>query len=229
MDSIKKEGKYYTPQWVARIAHRKLAELFGDTWHEDFVVWDCAAGTGNLFTGLPKRANYIASDIDPISVIQMEKRADAGELPVMLGRILRQDFLKDIDPESVRCVFQIEPDNSNLLFLVNPPYLAGKGGDLSEQFLLKMKRNYRGCKIACFTKPLWSLPSNRRFTNEFNSHLLGYVENGLVFNSKNFGCKGEFPILFTVWDTAGDCNTNSICCRVIDDEKTGLKEFGIYM
>ncbi|MDR1810649.1 MAG: hypothetical protein LBR34_09670 [Prevotella sp.] len=31
--------------------------------------------TGNLFTGLPKIENYIAADIDPVSVIQMEQRS----------------------------------------------------------------------------------------------------------------------------------------------------------
>lgn len=48
-----------------------------------------------------------------------------------------------------------------------------------------------------------------------------------VFNSKDFGCRGAFPIIFTIWDTSKDCETNEIDCQIINDEFTGMKTFDI--
>ena len=44
----RRKGEFYTPTIWVNEAHKMITEQFGETWRDDFVVWDCAWGTGNL-------------------------------------------------------------------------------------------------------------------------------------------------------------------------------------
>ena len=44
----RRKGDFYTPTiWVDE-AHKMLSQNLGTTWKEEYMVWDCAWGTGNL-------------------------------------------------------------------------------------------------------------------------------------------------------------------------------------
>ena len=44
----RRKGDFYTPSiWVDE-AHKLLSKNLGDNWKEEYMVWDCAWGTGNL-------------------------------------------------------------------------------------------------------------------------------------------------------------------------------------
>ena len=47
-DTRRRQGAFFTPRiWVDE-AHRTIESVLGPTWREDCIVWDPAAGTGNL-------------------------------------------------------------------------------------------------------------------------------------------------------------------------------------
>lgn len=41
-------GEFYTPTIWVNEANKRLTECFGENWRNEYVVWDCAWGTGNL-------------------------------------------------------------------------------------------------------------------------------------------------------------------------------------
>jgi hypothetical protein len=50
-----RKGSFFTPQkWVA-LSQQYIADVLGEDWQDEYYVWDCAAGTGNLF-GVPNLA-----------------------------------------------------------------------------------------------------------------------------------------------------------------------------
>ncbi|MDR0645208.1 MAG: hypothetical protein LBG05_09975, partial [Treponema sp.] len=51
------KGSFFTPKIWADKSKEYLARVFGDNWQEEYYVWDCAAGTGNLLAGLTNKYN----------------------------------------------------------------------------------------------------------------------------------------------------------------------------
>ncbi|MDR0760215.1 MAG: hypothetical protein LBF74_08905, partial [Treponema sp.] len=49
------KGFFFTPKIRVDKSKEYLAHVFGDNWQEEFFVWDCAAGTGNLLAGLTNK------------------------------------------------------------------------------------------------------------------------------------------------------------------------------
>lgn len=47
-DDRRRKGDYYTPSIWVNEAHKLLDKNLGPNWREEYMVWDCAWGTGNL-------------------------------------------------------------------------------------------------------------------------------------------------------------------------------------
>ena len=63
-DIRERKGAFYTPQvWVQK-AQEYLADCLGENWQDEYYIWDCAAGTGNLLAGLKNARNIFASTLD---------------------------------------------------------------------------------------------------------------------------------------------------------------------
>ena len=72
-DIRERKGAFFTPQvWVAK-AQEYLADCLGENWQEEYYIWDCAAGTGNLLAGLKNARNIYASTIDLSDVLIMKE------------------------------------------------------------------------------------------------------------------------------------------------------------
>jgi hypothetical protein len=57
-DIRERKGSYFTPQiWVQK-SQEYLTKVFGENWQDEYYVWDCAAGTGNLLVGRFLVADY---------------------------------------------------------------------------------------------------------------------------------------------------------------------------
>jgi len=51
-DIRERKGSFFTPrQWV-ELSQKYIGDALGDDWQDEYVIWDCAAGTGNLLAGL---------------------------------------------------------------------------------------------------------------------------------------------------------------------------------
>ena len=134
------KGSYYTPEQWVRLSQEYLARVLGEDWQEEYYVWDCAAGSGNLLRGLSNKYNVYASTLDDSDVKIMHDAIDGGRLNLVKGNVFQFDFLNDgyergSDgnwvsalatcaklPESLRNIIADEEKRKRLLIYINPPY-----------------------------------------------------------------------------------------------------------
>jgi len=126
-DMRERQGAYFTPpQWV-ELSQQYLAEVFGDDWQENYYIWDCAAGTGNLLAGLSYKHNIWASTLDDADVRVMKDFAQSNTLPLLDSHIFQFDFLNDEFsseklPADLLEVLNDEQERKKLIIYINPPY-----------------------------------------------------------------------------------------------------------
>ena len=129
-DIRERKGAFFTPrQWVA-LSQQYLADYLGENWQEEYYVWDCAAGTGNLLAGLTNKYNIFASTLDQADVNVMHERIQHGAL-LIDEHVFQFDFLNDeFIPKKQggklpNALFDIISDNEKrkkLVVYINPPY-----------------------------------------------------------------------------------------------------------
>jgi hypothetical protein len=118
------KGSFFTPQiWVEK-SQEYIEKALGADWQDEYVIWDCAAGTGNLLAGLVNKYNIWASTIDQGDVDTMHALIDEG-LNLLYDHVFRFDFLNDeFDklPEELREIIDDDQKRKNLIIYINPPY-----------------------------------------------------------------------------------------------------------
>jgi len=123
-DIRERKGSFFTPQiWVQK-SQEYLAKTFGINWQDEYYVWDCAAGTGNLLVGLTNKYNVWASTLDEQDVGVMKDRIKNGanllETHVFQFDFLNDDFAKL--PEGLKEIINDPEKRKKLLVYINPPY-----------------------------------------------------------------------------------------------------------
>ena len=80
-DIRERKGAFFTPKMWVQKAQEYLAESLGENWQDEYYIWDCAAGTGNLLVGLKNARNIYASTIDLSDVLIMKElnKNDCGK------------------------------------------------------------------------------------------------------------------------------------------------------
>lgn len=129
-DIRERKGAFFTPrQWVS-LSQQYLADYLGEDWQEEYHVWDCAAGTGNLLTGLTNKYNLWASTLDQADVNVMQERIAHGAM-LLNSHIFQFDFLNDEFipqskggklPEGLYDIISNEEKRKKLVIYINPPY-----------------------------------------------------------------------------------------------------------
>ena len=129
-DIRERKGAFFTPsQWVA-LSQQYLADTLGPDWQEEYYVWDCAAGTGNLLAGLTNAPNLYASTLDTADVQVMHERIEKGA-NLLRGNVFQFDFLNDPFipqsqggklPDDLFEIIQDPEKRKHLLIYINPPY-----------------------------------------------------------------------------------------------------------
>lgn len=133
-DIRERKGSFFTPQiWVEK-SQEYIAEALGENWQEEYYIWDCAAGTGNLLAGLTNKYNIWASTLDKADVEIMKERVKNGA-NLLENHIFQFDFLNDeFDklPEDLRRIVEDEESRKKLVIYINPPYAeAASTGTIS--------------------------------------------------------------------------------------------------
>ena len=141
-DIRERKGAFFTPrQWVA-LSQQYLTDYLGDNWQDEYYIWDCAAGTGNLLAGLTNKYNIWASTLDQADVKVMHERIAHGanllESHVFQFDFLNDGYLKDKEgnlisslkdcdkiPTSLREVLKDPKKTKKLIIYINPPYAEG--------------------------------------------------------------------------------------------------------
>ena len=123
-DIRERKGSFFTPRiWVEK-SQDYIAKVLGEDCQDEYYVWDCAAGTGNLLTGLTNKYRIWASTLDKADVEIMKERVKNGA-NLLEGNIFQFDFLNDsFDklPKSLQEVLNDENKRKKLVIYINPPY-----------------------------------------------------------------------------------------------------------
>ncbi len=77
-DIRERKGAYFTPRKWVELSQKYLADALGENWQDEYYIWDCAAGTGNLLIGLENKYKIYASTIDQADVNVMHERIQHG-------------------------------------------------------------------------------------------------------------------------------------------------------
>ncbi len=119
------KGAFYTPEtWVVK-SQEYLANVLGENWQDEYYIWDCCAGTGNMLNGLINKRNTWASTLDKADVDVMLSRVKDGNLPMFEDHIFQFDFLNDDFskcPEELQEIIKDPKKREKLVIYINPPY-----------------------------------------------------------------------------------------------------------
>lgn len=123
-DIRERKGAFFTPrQWV-ELSQKYLTDYLGGNWQDDYYIWDCAAGTGNLLAGLTNKYNIYASTLDQADVNVMHERIDQGA-NLLKNHVFQFDFLNDDFsklPQSLQDIINDNEKRKKLVIYINPPY-----------------------------------------------------------------------------------------------------------
>jgi len=72
-DFRQRKGAFFTPDKWIELSQQYIADVLDEKWQDDYYVWDCAAGTGNLLVGLTNPRNIYASTLDQGDVNSMKE------------------------------------------------------------------------------------------------------------------------------------------------------------
>ena len=124
-DVRERKGSFFTPAiWVEK-SQQYLAAVLGENWQDEYYVWDCAGGTGNLEVGLMNKYRVWVSTLDQQDVDVIRERIKNGA-NLLDSHVFRFDFLNDsFDklPEDLRDVINDPEKRKCLVIYINPPYV----------------------------------------------------------------------------------------------------------
>ena len=139
-DIRERKGAFFTPRIWEELSQKYLTDYLGENWQDDYYIWDCAAGTGNLLAGLTNKYNIYASTLDQADVNVMHERIDHGA-NLLKGNVFQFDFLNDEFfpssggvpegrggsklPQSLQDIINDEEKRKKLVVYINPPYAEG--------------------------------------------------------------------------------------------------------
>ncbi|MGN8543418.1 hypothetical protein ACR9ND_07145 [Helicobacter pylori] len=136
-DVRERKGAYFTPKiWVEK-SQEYLAKALGQDYQEDYIIWDCAGGTGNLLRGLLNKANLYLSTLDHNDVAIVKDLAAKNHLKLLENHVFQFDFLNDDFysekvPKSLQEILKDKEKLKKLIIYINPPYAeAGNKSKMS--------------------------------------------------------------------------------------------------
>jgi hypothetical protein len=244
-DVRERKGSYFTPQKWVELSQKYLMEVLDEDWQDEYYIWDCAAGTGNLLHGLTNKYNIWASTLDTQDVEVMYDRIKNGA-NLLEEHVFQFDFLNDEFtklPEPLQDIINNPEKRRKLVVYINPPYAEadsrkgeGRSGiavslihkrysdrmgytkrELYIQFLTRIYLEINGCLLADFSK-LKNLqaPKFIDFRNFFKAKLLKcFLVPAYTFDN----VIGNFPIGFKIWDTSISEDFEHFLADVYDEDQ----------
>ncbi|WP_288519244.1 hypothetical protein [uncultured Brachyspira sp.] len=240
-DIRERKGSFFTPQiWVEK-SQDYIAEVLGESWQDEYYIWDLAAGTGNLLAGLVNKYNIFASTIDQADVDIMIERVDNGA-NLLKSHIFKFDFLNDDFsklPKELKNIIDEKPEK--LVIYINPPYAEAGGGtgktkskvsteneiyrrykniirDASKEiyalFFIRIYKEIPNCILASFSTLKIVQAGNFQ---SFRDIFLSKLEKLFLVPADTFdNVNGDFPIGFFVWNTSKKHKDKIVVSDVFD-------------
>ncbi|WP_120902810.1 hypothetical protein [Helicobacter pylori] len=123
-DIRERKGAFFTPKiWVEK-SQEYLAKILGQDYQDEYIIWDCAGGTGNLLSGLINKANLYLSTLDKSDVSIVKERIKNGA-KLLENHVFQFDFLNDDfkkAPKSLQEILEDKEKRKKLIIYINPPY-----------------------------------------------------------------------------------------------------------
>lgn len=244
------KGSYFTPKiWVEK-SQEYISKALGDDWQDNYYIWDCCAGTGNLLNGLTNKFNIWASTIDQQDVDVMKDRIKNGA-NLLDSHVFQFDFLNDDFndpkvPNSLKEILTNDEKRKRLFIYINPPYAEadsriGKGRskfaiskihkkyepfmgyskrELYIQFLTRIYKEIPNCRLGLFSK-LKHIQAPR--FKCFRDNFNAELSKLFMVPANTFdNVSGSFPIAFQLWDLNRHTNNQNLLADVIDDKNVFL-------
>ncbi|MHC6204177.1 hypothetical protein ACYULU_13415 [Breznakiellaceae bacterium SP9] len=191
------KGSFFTPKIWADKSKEYLAKVFGENWQDEYYVWDCAAGTGNLLAGLSNEYNVWASDVEQGNVETMQSLIDIDEnLNLLSGHVFQFDFLNDSFeklPDELKKIIDDPEKRKKLIVYINPPYaeagnqkmpMGGGAPKIGVSVQNKMKDKYQPL-IGAATNELFAQFMARIYAEIPNCKLAQFSKLKFI-NAQNF-------------------------------------------
>ena len=226
-DVRERKGSFFTPQIWVELSQKYLTNTLGKHWQDEYYIWDCAAGTGNLLAGLTNKHKIWASTLDRQDVDVMQDRIKNGA-NLLEDQVFQFDFLNDDFSKLPKKLFDIinNPEKrKKLVIYINPPYAeaatADRQGNKQGLSTTKAKEKYStlignsaneifaqfsaiiydkipDTFLAQFsTLKIIQAPNFSKFRNFFKAEF----QKGFIVRANTFdNVKGNFPISFAIWD-----------------------------
>ena len=227
-DIRERKGAFFTPRKWVELSQKYIADYLGEDWQDEYYIWDCAAGTGNLLAGLTNKFNIYASTLDQADVNVMHERIEHGA-NLLDSHVFQFDFLNDDFtklPQSLQDIINDEEKRKKLVIYINPPYAEGDSfienktirsgvgiskiqekykdivgeviGELFIQFLSRIHKEIPQCKIATFSTLKYL---NSPKSAKFRNFFKAKSEIGFISIGNTFdNVIGKFPIGFIIWN-----------------------------
>ena len=244
-DIRERKGAFFTPRIWVELSQKYLANYLGENWQEEYFIWDCAAGTGNLLAGLTNKYNIYASTLDQADVKVMHERIEHGA-NLLENHVFQFDFLNDDFtklPQSLQDIINDEEKRKKLIIYINPPYAEGDtfsenkiirsgvaiskinekyknilgevSSELFIQFLGRIYKEIPNCIIGTFSTLKYL---NSPKSAKFRTFFKAMPKSGFISVGSTFdNVIGNFPIGFIIWNLNENKNIfQSIDCDVFD-------------
>jgi len=242
----RRKGEFFTPTMFVDKSQEYITSVLGPDWRDEYVVWDCAWGTGNLTRDYQFKELYCStleqSDIDTAN--------QAGYNPNAVK--FQFDFLNDDDSKlPAGLLAALSDPKKKVLFYINPPYgtanslaftknntkksisnsLTGKlmreekwgaaSQQLYAQFLYKISKynTHKNIVIAVFAPSLFKTGSSY---SGFRSNFYKKFEyqKGMLFCASHFSdTASSWGVDFSVW-TSGKETRDALAIDVLDVNPT---------
>ena len=253
-DIRERKGAFFTPrQWV-ELSQKYLCDLLGENWQEEYYIWDCADGTGNLLAGLTNKYNIWASTLDQADVKVIHDRIEQGAI-LLENHVFQFDFLNDDFsklPQGLQDILNDEKKRKKLIIFINPPYaevsskaekgkvgvnlskthtkynsiLGTAGRELFAQFLIRIYSELNGVILAEFSK--LKILQGSAFLS-LKDHFQAKLEKIFLAPADTFdNVKGQFPIGFKIWNTNKKEIFENVVADIYDKNANFIGTKGIY-
>jgi len=245
-DIRERKGSFFTPQQWVELSQKYITDVFGEDWQDEYYIWDCAAGTGNLLAGLTNKYNIWASTLDKADVDVMKDRIKNGA-NLLEDHVFQFDFLNDDFgklPKGLKAIIDDPVKCKKLIIYINPPYAengagvgkgASKAGVSSESIIYdrytkSLGRASRELFTQFFIRIYFEIPDCKigafgklKYVNapnfeKFRDMFKCEYLNGFVCRANTFdNVEGNFPISFLIWNLEKKNVIEKIICDVLDN------------
>lgn len=170
-DARRRQGAFFTPRLFVDASIQELDRVLGPTWRRDCVVWDPAAGTGNLTRDYHDWGCLISSTAERPDVAVMKDNAWGGH------HVFQYDFLNDnaespffaLDDGDNRVPSRVErvlreaaKAGKRLVVFMNPPYGTANNAGTEEGdhkagiALTAVNGQMKGAKLGACSQQLYA-------------------------------------------------------------------------